>query len=90
MERSRVSIDDPEGLLTWHASSDHGERGFCSRCGSTVFFRGSRWPGELHVTLANLHDGADRAPQVHAYWETHVDWVALDEADGLPRKTTPL
>ncbi|GAB3737781.1 GFA family protein [Luteimonas pelagia] len=90
MERPRVSIEDPDNALVWHASSDHGERGFCSRCGSTVFFRGSRWPDELHVTLANLHDGADRVPQVHAYWDSHVDWVALDEGDGLPRKPAPL
>lgn len=89
MDEARVAIEDPQSRLAWHASSAAGERGFCARCGSTLFFRGSRWPGELHVTLANLHDPADRAPQMHAYWDAHVDWVALDPEDGLPRRPAP-
>lgn len=89
MDRDKVAIDDPHGRLSWHASTSRGERGFCARCGSTVFFRGDRWPDELHVTLANLHGPADRAPQLHAYWDTHVDWVGLDPDDGLPRKPAP-
>ena len=30
---------------------------------------------------------ADRAPMAHVFWDTHVDWAAVDPADGLPRKT---
>jgi hypothetical protein len=73
--------------LRWYQSSDQGERGFCSHCGSTLFFRSARWAGELHVTLANFVGPVDRAPQAHVFWDTHVDWVKLDDGDGLPRKT---
>jgi hypothetical protein len=83
---SECSVEDPSGRLAWYASSGRGERGFCSRCGSTLFFRSPRWPGELHVTLANFDDPVDRAPQAHVFWDTHVDWVHLAD-DGLPRKT---
>lgn len=89
MDESRVSIDDPQGRLRWHRSSPGAERGFCSRCGSTLFFRSGRWAGELHVALANFQDPVDRAPQSHAFWDTHVDWAKLDPGDGLPRNPAP-
>jgi len=86
LDEKSCHIDDPKGHLQWYQSSDKGGRGFCSHCGSTLFFRSSRWAGELHVTLANFDTPVDRAPQAHAFWDTHVDWVALDPNDGLPRK----
>lgn len=89
MHTERCQIDDPNGQLCWYRSSPEAERGFCGRCGSTLLFRSQRWPGELHVVLANIDDAVDRAPQVHAYWDSHVDWVALDPADGLPRRPAP-
>ena len=82
-----VAIDDGAGSLRWHESSDGAERGFCSRCGSALFFRSERWPGELHIALANLDGEADRAPMAHVYWDTHVPWAHVDPADGLPRKS---
>ena len=89
MEDTHVAIDDPHSRLRWYASTPGAERGFCSRCGSTLFFRSGRWPGELHVAHANLEGPADRAPQAHAYWDTHVEWVAVDPADGLKRMPDP-
>jgi len=87
LDEKSCHIDDPKIRLQWYQSSDKGGRGFCAHCGSTLFFRSSRWPGELHVTLANFEAPVDRAPHTHAFWDTHVDWVALDPNDGLPRKT---
>jgi SAM-dependent MidA family methyltransferase len=52
LDADRCAIEDAENRLNWYRSSDLGERGFCSRCGSTLFFRSPRWSGELHVTLA--------------------------------------
>jgi hypothetical protein len=87
MEASRCEISDPNARLAWHGSSEGAERGFCSRCGSPLFFRSSRWPGELHITRANFRDPLDREPQVHVFWDSHVPWVRLDAADGLERKS---
>ena len=86
VEESRARIDDAQATLRWYASSPGAERGFCSHCGSMLFFRGQRWPGELHIVRANFDEPVDREPQVHVHYDTHVDWVALDPADGLPRK----
>ncbi len=79
-----VAIDNGDDMLRWFESSPGAERGFCARCGSTIFFRSQRWPGELHITVANLDGDADRAPQAHVFWDSHVDWIDL-EAD-LPRR----
>jgi hypothetical protein len=81
-----VRIDDSEEMLRWFRSSPEAERGFCGRCGSTLFFRSGRWPGELHIAYGNLDDRADRVPQAHVFWESHVDWIEL--ADDLPRRTS--
>ena|SRR3989338_2672927 len=86
-EAGRCRIVDPGMRLRWYASSAEGERGFCDRCGSTLLFRSVRWAGELHVVVANLVEGADRLPQLHVSWETHVDWLQIDPSDLLPRKT---
>lgn len=86
MENDRARIDDPAGALRWYESSPGAERGFCAQCGSSLFFRSGRWPGELHIALANLEGDADRAPMAHVFWETHVDWASIDPGDGLPRK----
>lgn len=86
MANDHARIDDTAGSLRWFVSSPDAERGFCSRCGSSLFFRSQRWPGELHIALANLDGEADRAPMVHVFWDTHVDWATPDSDDGLPRR----
>jgi hypothetical protein len=50
-----------------------------------MLFRSEAWPAEVHVAAAALDDGPDRAPQVHAFWDTHVDWISV--GDVLPRRT---
>jgi hypothetical protein len=85
----RCNLQDPRKRLHWYASTFGAERGFCSHCGSSLFFRSVNWPGELHVALANLHDPVDRTPQAHAYWDDHVAWLALDPDDGLKRLRDP-
>src|SRR6266542_560640 len=62
MDETRCQVEDAEEQLHWYRSSPEAERGFCSRCGTNLFFRSSRWPGELHIVLANFDEKVDRAP----------------------------
>ena len=89
MDATRCAIEDPWSRLQWYESSAGAERGFCSHCGSMLFFRSERWAGELHIARAQVVGEVDRAPQAHVYWDTHVEWVQIDERDGLPRKPDP-
>jgi hypothetical protein len=89
LDAARCAVRDPQCLLRWHHADDsHAARGFCMHCGSTLFFKSPRWPGELHAVVANFTTPLDRAPQAHTHWETHVDWCAVDPDDGLPRHTS--
>jgi hypothetical protein len=46
LERFHLAPDSP---VTWFASSDHARRGFCSRCGSSLFWQPL---GEGRVSVA--------------------------------------
>ena len=70
--------------LSWYASSVDSKRGFCSTCGSTLFFRSERWPGQMHIVRANIHGEIDRQPSGHAYYDAHVQWMTM--GDNLPRE----
>ena len=37
--------------VQWYASSPDSRRGHCRHCGSPLFFRSARWPGEIHLHL---------------------------------------
>ncbi len=71
---------DAAAPLAWYDSSEGAQRGFCRDCGSSLLFRSSRWPGEIHVALGCLDGPIDRAPEAHVFHETHVDWMAIDDA----------
>jgi hypothetical protein len=72
--------------LRIHRSSAEATRSFCGRCGTPLFFESSRWPGELHVTLASLDPAvaATLVPQAHVFWSDRVPWCAVH--DDLPKK----
>lgn len=87
VDATAAEIQDPQEVLRWHLAQEGGNRGFCGRCGSPMFFRSERWPAELHIARALFLAPIDREPQAHAYYDTHVEWIAL--ADNLPKLVDP-
>jgi len=73
-----------EDLLARYQSSAPAVRSFCSRCGTPLFFQSSRWPGEIHVTLASLDSAEGLEPRAHAYWASRAPWLGWD-GGGLPK-----
>lgn len=65
--------------LRWYASSSESDRGFCTTCGTTMFFRSKAAPGELHIALACADGPIDRTPDLHIFWDAHVPWVTLGD-----------
>ncbi len=86
-EQEQVQITDDTQVLRWHVSELGGQRGFCGVCGSSMFFKGGLWPGEIHLSRALFTEPVDKEPQVHAYYNTHVSWI--DIQDSLPKKAEP-
>jgi hypothetical protein len=87
MDSEKVRLTASDEALRWFPSPAGGERAFCTRCGSSMFFRSGQWPGELHIARALFTEPIDREPQAHVYYDTHVSWLEL--SDGLPKKAAP-
>jgi len=81
-----VTVADPRSNLRWYVADEGGMRGSCGHCGSPMFFKSERWPGELHIARALFLEPIDRTPQAHVFYETHVDWVTI--GDELPKKSS--
>jgi catechol 2,3-dioxygenase-like lactoylglutathione lyase family enzyme len=81
--RERLAIEAGEDRLVHHASSDHGKRSFCGKCGSSLFCEISHHPDQVDVVLANLDGPIDRAPGMHIYFDSRAAWT--DVRDELPR-----
>ena len=79
----QVEITSGKESITTFASTSEGTRQFCSRCGSHLFFRGKNWPGEVHITLATIHDSEGLKPKAHVYFSDRAPWASFDGE--LPR-----
>ncbi|MEZ5669776.1 MAG: GFA family protein [Alphaproteobacteria bacterium] len=69
--------------VRWYRSSAQSQRGFCTQCGTTLFFRSEAAPGETHVVLAAFDGPVDSQPTAHIFFDQHVPW--LEVADTLPK-----
>ena len=68
-----------QGQPQAYASSEGVERSFCGRCGSTVAYRGERWPSEIHLHVGLFDDPGPFAPTGHAFSEERLAWVHISE-----------
>jgi hypothetical protein len=83
VDLERFRITEGEELLNWYQSTPEARRGFCSRCGSPLFFTGDRWAEEMHIALAHMDGPVDREPQGHVFFDSRAGWVRCE--DGLPK-----
>jgi hypothetical protein len=68
--------------LAWYRTSDRATRGFCARCGSTLFWRPDADPA-IGVALGSLDDPTGLALTRHVWVGAKGDYY--DIADGLPQ-----
>ncbi|HEV7433305.1 MAG TPA: GFA family protein [Pseudorhizobium sp.] len=72
-----------EATLTWFRASETARRGFCSQCGSALFWQAD---GSDHISV--LAGAFDRPNQLkmgyHIFCEEKAEFYDLPE-DGLPR-----
>ena len=66
--KAQLRLVGGDDSLEWYRSSPDSRRGFCRRCGSSMFFESERWSEEIHVVRANIPGEIDRAPGGHAYF----------------------
>jgi hypothetical protein len=71
--------------LVWHASSDWAERGFCGRCGTSLFWRLIGEPSDWIVNLHALGDDHGQAINEHIWIDQKPGFY--DFSDTTPRVT---
>lgn len=84
---SDFAFTQGEGDVTWFASSEMAERGFCRRCGSALFWRKRRQDAggeELSVALGALDAPTGLRLETHIFVADKGDYY--DIADGLPQR----
>lgn len=81
--RSAVTVESGAGDLVRFASSEHGSRSFCRRCGTSLFCENDAHPERTDIPLATVDGPIDRAPQAHVFFDSGADWTSV--GDELPR-----
>jgi len=70
------------GQLSVYNSSAGVERGFCSKCGTSLtYVAEARWLGEVSILAPTLDDPRMAVPTVHTSVEDKLPWIKL--SDGL-------
>ena len=64
------------GTLTWYRSSTTAERGFCTTCGSSLFWRDeTRYPGMIDVALGTMDTPLGNIEIKDIFVESKADWL---------------
>ncbi len=77
VKTEQFSLNSGESVLKWYQSSTDSERGFCTTCGTRIFFRSSRWPGEIHMAVACLETPHDLVATGVVFQEELPRWTAM-------------
>ncbi len=84
-EESQFQISDEKGLIKWYRSSDDASRGFCSNCGSALFWKSDDSPF-LTVLVGSIDGDTNLEMGEHIFVESKGDYYELD--DNLPQFQT--
>jgi hypothetical protein len=79
-DRRNFEVTGP--ALAWFQSSPEARRGFCQRCGTSLFFESHRFPGQIDIAVVTLEDAGSLRPTMHLYTGSRQPWQPVD--DGLP------
>ena len=84
-------IIDPKNLFKIY-NSGKADRGFCSSCGSSFYFKrnkksdASDWKDFVYFTRTNIITNLGLEPQEHIFYGSRVSWISI--SDNLPKKDT--
>ncbi len=87
VKSEQFRIDSGETDLSWYKSSDPSERGFCTRCGTRLFFRSTLWSGEVHMALANFDQPHDLTSAGLSFKDEFPHWSAVTEKEEISNRS---
>ncbi len=71
------------GTPAIYPSSEHGNREYCSSCGTQIAFRDSEDTETVDTNVGSLDDPSIVTPEYHIWCQSRVSW--FETADSLPR-----
>lgn len=82
MAATAAAVDDVEisgETLTWYEPANGVEYGFCSRCGSSLFWRTARRPDLISIAAGTLTPPTGLQTIAAIYTDYASDYHAFDE-----------
>lgn len=76
-----------QGQPEQYATSAHGHREFCRRCGTQIAYRDSNGARTVEINVGSLDDCESIRPRYHIWCKSRIPW--FDVADDLPRFPGP-
>ncbi|MEL6946724.1 MAG: GFA family protein [Pseudomonadota bacterium] len=77
---SALTVHDADGLLRWYAASEDAQRGFCSQCESSLFWK-ANGSHKTSILAGSLHGETGLTLERHIYVSDKGDYYDLN--DGL-------
>jgi hypothetical protein len=77
VKTEQFALDAGEASLKWYPSSEESQRGFCVDCGTRLFFRSTKWPGEMHMAVACMDTPHDLVSTVVSFLEELPAWTMM-------------
>lgn len=76
-DNDALEIDDPGRALHWYRSSSFAARGFCSRCGSSLFWK-PHDGGYTSIMAGTLNGDTGLELESHIFTADKGDYYSLD------------
>lgn len=83
VKEDQLTFESGEDALVRYTTATEAFRTFCRDCGTTMFYAGPRWAGEVHIARGCIDDDADLPVTAHAYVDHRAPWIEI--LDDLPR-----
>lgn len=77
-----VRIEAGEDLIKWYESSDFARRGFCSNCGSNLFYHADRHKDFSHlyaVSVGTLDEPTNLRVKKHYFCASKGDYYEIED-----------
>lgn len=92
MAATAASVSNVEisgDTLTWYEAAEGTEYGFCSRCGSTLFWRTVRRPGLVSIAAGTLTPPTGLETVAAIYTDYASDYHSFDDSIPAHREDFP-
>lgn len=76
--KGELRIED-EAALAWFGSSEKAERGFCQRCGSSLFWRSNEDPAYFDVSIGTLADVSGLTLDAHIFVDSCPAYITISD-----------